>query len=46
MLTHRQFAERVIIALAIVALAMLLWQLRALLILVFGAAMFAVIFAS
>jgi predicted PurR-regulated permease PerM len=43
MLTHRQFAERVIIALAIVALAMLLWQLRALLILVFGAAMFAVI---
>jgi predicted PurR-regulated permease PerM len=43
MLTHRQFAERVIIAMAIVGLALLIWQLRALLILVFGAVMFAVI---
>jgi predicted PurR-regulated permease PerM len=43
MLTHRQFAERVIIAMAIVGLALLIWQLRALLILLFGAVLFAVI---
>ena len=42
-MTHRRFAERVIIALAILGLAMLLWNLRALVILVFGAILFAVI---
>jgi predicted PurR-regulated permease PerM len=42
-LSHRRFAERIIIALAILALALLLWNLRALLILVFGAVLFAVI---
>lgn len=43
MLSHRQFAERVMIALAILGLALLLWTLRHLLILVFGAILFAVI---
>jgi predicted PurR-regulated permease PerM len=42
-LSHRRFAERIIIALAILALALLLWNLRALLILLFGAVLFAVI---
>lgn len=40
---HRIFIERLLIALAILGLAMLLWQLRHLLILVFGAVLFAVI---
>jgi predicted PurR-regulated permease PerM len=42
-LTHRRFAERIIIALAILALAFLMWSLRGLLILLFGAVLFAVI---
>lgn len=42
-LSHRRFAERIIIALAILGLALLLWQLRSLIILVFGAVLFAVI---
>ena len=42
-LSHRHFAERVIIALAILGLALLLWNLRGLVILVFGAILFAVI---
>lgn len=42
-LSHRRFAERVIIALAILGLGLLLWQLRGLIILVFGAILFAVI---
>lgn len=40
---HRLFIERLLIGLAILGLAMLLWQLRHLLILVFGAVLFAVI---
>ncbi len=40
---HRAFIERVAIALAILGLALLLWQLRSLLILVFGAVLVAVI---
>ena len=40
---HRIFIERVLIGLAILGLALLLWNLRGLLILVFGAALFAVI---
>ena len=42
-LSHRRFAEMVIIAIAIVGLALLLWTLRSVLILVFGAVLFAVI---
>lgn len=42
-LSHRQFAERVIIGLAILGLALLLWSLRGLIILIFGAMLFAVI---
>jgi len=42
-MSHRQFAERVIIALAIVGLGWLLWSLRSVLILLFGAVLFAVI---
>lgn len=41
--SHRLFIERLLIALVILGLAMLLWQLRHLLILVFGAILFAVI---
>ena len=40
---HRIFIERLLIGLAIVGLALLLWQLRGLLILVFGSVLFAVI---
>ena len=40
---HRLFIERVLIALAILGLALLLWALRGLLILVFGAVLVAVI---
>ncbi len=43
-MSHRQFIERLLIAIAIVALALLLWQLRSLLLLVFGAVLVAVIF--
>ncbi|MDP9414584.1 MAG: AI-2E family transporter, partial [Pseudomonadota bacterium] len=43
-MSHRQFMERLLIAIAIVALALLLWQLRSLLVLVFGAVLVAVIF--
>lgn len=42
-LGHRLFIERLIIGLAILGLALLLWQLRGLLILVFGAVLVAVI---
>lgn len=42
-LSHRAFVERVLIALAILAVAAFLWQLRDLLILVFGAVLVAVI---
>ena len=41
--SHRAFIERLVIALAIVGLALLLWTLRDLLILVFGAVLVAVI---
>lgn len=40
---HRLFIERILIGLVILALALLVWQLRHLLILVFGAILFAVI---
>lgn len=40
---HRQFIERLVIAIAIVGLALLLWELRGLLILVFGAVLVSVI---
>lgn len=42
-MSHRQFAERLIIALLVVGTALLLWQLRGLLILMFGAVVLAVI---
>jgi predicted PurR-regulated permease PerM len=42
-LTTRRFVERLVIALAVVGLALLLWQLRGLLILVFGAVLVSVI---
>ena len=42
-MSHRIFIERLVIAIAILALAMLLWSLRGLLILVFGAVLVAVI---
>ena len=42
-MSHKQFIERLLIALIILGLAMLLWQLRYLVILVFGAVLFAVI---
>ena len=41
--SHRAFIERLLIALAILAVVLLLWQLRDLLILVFGAVLVAVI---
>jgi predicted PurR-regulated permease PerM len=41
--SHRQFIERLVIAIAILGLALLLWSLRGLLILVFGAVLVAVI---
>lgn len=41
--SHRVFIERVLIVLAIGGLALLIWSLRSLLILVFGAVLFAVI---
>lgn len=40
---HRDFIERLLIAIAIVALVLLAWQLRGLLLLAFGAALVAVI---
>lgn len=40
---HRRFIERLVIAILILSLALLLWNLRALLILVFGAVLVAVI---
>jgi predicted PurR-regulated permease PerM len=40
---HRRFIERLVIAIAILGLALLLWNLRGLLILVFGAVLVAVI---
>lgn len=43
-MSHRQFIERLLIAIAIIALALLLWQLRDLLLLVFGAVLVGVIF--
>ena len=42
-MSHRIFVERLLIALVIVGLALLLWQLRSLLILLFGSILFAVI---
>ena len=42
-LSHRQFIERLIIGLVILGLALLFWQLRGLLILLFGAILVAVI---
>ena len=42
-LSHRQFIERLIIGLVILGLALLLWELRGLLILLFGAVLVAVI---
>lgn len=42
-MSHRLFIERVLIVLAIVAVALLLWSLRGLLILIFGAVLVAVI---
>jgi len=42
-ISHRLFIQRLVIAIAIVALALLLWSLRGLLILVFGAVLVAVI---
>lgn len=42
-LSHRQFIERLIIGLVILGLALLFWQLRGLLILLFGAVLVAVI---
>ena len=42
-ISHRRFVERVVIAIALVALALVLWQLLRLLILVFGAVLIAVI---
>lgn len=43
---HRRFIERLLIALAIVAVALLLWRLRGLLILVFGAVLVAVVLGA
>lgn len=45
-MSHRIYIERLLIAIGIVALALLLWQLRDLLLLVFGAVLVAVIFAA
>jgi predicted PurR-regulated permease PerM len=42
-LSHRRFAERVLIVLAILGVALLLWALRGLVILIFGAVLVAVI---
>lgn len=42
-MSHKLFIERLLIGLVILGLAMLLWQLRYLVILVFGAVLFAVI---
>lgn len=45
-MSHRRFIERVLITIAIVALALLLWRVRGVLILAFAAVLVAVIFAS
>ncbi len=45
-MTHRVFIERLLIALAILFLAWLMWQMRGLLILVFGAILVAVVFRT
>lgn len=45
-MNHRIYIERLLITIGIVALALLLWQLRDLLLLVFGAVLVAVIFAA
>lgn len=42
-MSHRVYIERLVIALALIGLALLLWQLRGLLILIFGAILVAVI---
>ncbi len=42
-ISHRIFIERLVIAIAVVAVALLLWNLRGLLLLVFGAVLVAVI---
>jgi len=42
-MSHRLFVERLAIAIAVIGLALLLWQLRGILILVFGAILVAVI---
>lgn len=42
-MSHRIFVERLLIALVILMLAWLMWQLRGLLIMIFGAVLFAVI---
>ena len=44
-LTLRQYIGRVVITLALIGLALLLWQLRGILILVFGAVLVGVIFS-
>ena len=40
---HRLFIERVVIALALIGLALLLWNLRGLFLLVFGAVLVSVV---
>lgn len=45
-MTHRRFVERLLIAIAIVAVALLLWRLRHVLVLAFAAVLVAVIFAA
>jgi predicted PurR-regulated permease PerM len=42
-LSHRQFVERLVISLLVVGIALLLWQLRGLLILVFGSVLVSVV---
>ena len=42
-ISHRAFIERLVIAIAVIGIAALLWQLRGLLMLVFGAVLVSVI---
>src|SRR3546814_10096931 len=43
---HRRFIERLLIALSIIVVALLLWRLRGLLILLFGAVLVAVVLGT
>ena len=45
-ISHRLFVERLVIALAVIGLALLLWNLRGLLLLVFGSVLVAVVLNS